>query len=282
MIESSTRKHKFVDMELNGIRLQFSPLLADIDNLTHAFTTRIGGESKAPLDSFNLGRHYQDEDSRQDALKNRQDLCDVLKVNFERLCVPSQVHSANVTWLQEPQCPLNTDGLATSRVDLPLLTQFADCVPILLYDTHSKTIANIHAGWRGTANGIVTKAVELICDRQMSRPDHILAAIGPAIDICCYKIKSDVADPLRQSILNSRKDKSGDLIANAMIIANEDHFHADLKLINAFQLINCGLKAISISNQCTSCSTNIFYSHRATGGKTGRQGAIISLKKPIF
>ncbi|MBI4534414.1 MAG: peptidoglycan editing factor PgeF [Candidatus Melainabacteria bacterium] len=252
---------------IGGLTVTFSPVLLEIPGLTHAFTTRLGGSSEAPLDSFNLGRHWPDDASRQDATANRARLCSVLGLNFGHLVVPGQVHSTNISWVSQPENLPDVDGIATVTPDMPVLLHYADCVPIILFDTYTKALAVLHAGWRGTAGGIATKAVRLISQVLNTTAEHMLAAIGPAIGSCCYPTSLEISNQLVASVNQP----------DGLIAWHNNRPHPDLKALNAMQLIEAGLPKVDIASYCTACQSELFYSHRQSKGLTGRQGAIASL-----
>ena len=271
--ERALQKHQWLKIERNGLVLHQSPLLARYsDLLEHAFTTRLGGQSQEPMSNFNLGRHIDDEQVRQDAMKNRQALCLALNADSERLVVPGQVHSATVVACAEPPengALKNVDAVATNTLNLPVLLHFADCVPVILFDPVEKAIAVIHAGWRGTAAQIAKNGVCELVDKFGVKPANIKAAIGPAISSCCYPTSVEAAGQLSQTVSD----------ASSLILAQPgDQPRPDLKAINAMQLLESGVGEVDVTDLCTACLPELFYSHRQSGGKTGRQGAIAMLK----
>ncbi len=249
-----------------------SPLLDAIDSLQHAFTTRLGAGSAEPLNWFNLGRHWKTDESCEDALRNRRLLCAELGLDADLMTVPSQQHTANIFTLEpETQPGLSLpalDGVATDRESHPVLLHFADCVPVMIYDPKKKALCVMHAGWRGTAGGIVTNGVKLLQSRYGSDPSDIVAAVGPAIGSCCYETGPEVVEQLSTTVGDGR----------ALIVEKNGKPHPDLKAFNAMQLLEAGVKEIDVSAWCTSCHPEIFYSHRQSGGQTGRQGAIAAIK----
>jgi polyphenol oxidase len=273
LVNQALQKNDWPLTQAYGLPLLQSPLLAGIDSLVHAFTTRIGGESDEPLDSFNLGRHWNTEESRIDAIKNRERLCAALGLDAERLTVPGQQHTTNI-YVVETQTASHSqrlpelDGAASDQPGYPVLLHFADCVPIMLYDRRNKVLCVLHAGWKGTAGGIASKGVQLLQQRWDSDPHDIAAAIGPAIGSCCYPTGDDVAAKLSETITESLP----------LMQMRNGKLHPDLKAINAMQLLECQVRDIDVSAWCTACHPEIFYSHRQSSGKTGRQGAIACIK----
>jgi YfiH family protein len=261
-LEIAKQKNRWSLVEIDGLKLIQSPLLMQYPELTHAFTTRFGGESKAPMDWFNLGRHIDDQNARQDAMKNRARLCAALAIDYWRIVVPGQVHSGTVVSAKN-ETFAQVDAIATDEAGVPILLHFADCTPIILYDPSKRALAVVHAGWKGTAASIVKNAIAFLRDNYGSQPENIVAAVGPAIGSCCYPTNSDVAQRLAATVSN----------AEGLIVWAEQP-RPDLRAINAMQLLEGGVLKVDVTDICTACQPEMFYSHRQSGGKTGRQGAI--------
>ena len=138
--------------------------------------------------------------------------------------------------------------------------RFADCTPLIFYDTKQKIGAVSHAGWRGTAASIGVKTVR----KMKSNPEDIIAIIGPAISICCYEVSEEVRDELLKTVKNTSE-----------IYENRN---VDLKNINARQLEEIGVKNIDICPYCTSCNNDLFYSYRKENGTKKRHYAVLKLQ----
>ncbi len=258
---------------VQGIDLLFSPLLKSQESLVHAFTTRKGGQTPSPYQDFNLGTLVGGESGRQDAMKNRENLCQSLTLDNSKIAIAGQVHSANVEILRDPaNLPTlkDVDGLVTAKPSLTMMLHFADCVPVMVYDRNKNVTGIFHAGWRGTASEIVVKGLESMRKEFGCKGEDIVAAVGPAIGPCCYPVGEDAAQKLGSTVNNPES-----LIERR---SQDSTIRPDLKGINARQLFQLGVKDIDICSWCTACSHDIFYSHRASGGTTGRQGALVHLK----
>ena len=268
LAERALQKNEWPLRQVNELTLVLSPLLAGIEGLTHAFTTRLGAASPEPLDWFNLGRHWNTEESRQDAMQNRKILCDALNLDAAKLVVPGQQHTTNIFIADqktEPGQQLQSfDGVLTKVAAQPLLLHFADCVPVMIFDRKQRVLCVMHAGWRGTAGGIVSKGVKLVMEQFGARAGDICAAVGPAIGSCCYETGADVAESLSATVSN----------AKPLIEWKNNKPYPDLKALNAMQLLELGVGDVDVSDWCTACRPDLFYSHRQSGGQTGRQGAL--------
>jgi YfiH family protein len=266
-LERALKKNSWLTSEIGGLTLNQSPLLASQANLVHAFTTRLGGNSPAPVDNFNLGRHLDTDESRADAADNRHRLCQALGLDSKRLAVPGQVHSSIVVIADDKNTYKEVDGIATKEHKRPVLLHFADCVPVIIFDTRTPVLCIVHAGWRGTAGGIAKNGVQLMVEHFGSKPGDIVAAVGPAIGSCCYPTGDEVIKKMTTTVSN----------LNDLVVFKEGVPHPDLKAVNAMQLLESGVAEVDVTDICTACQPELFYSHRQSGGKTGRQGAIGSI-----
>jgi polyphenol oxidase len=266
-LERALKKNSWLTKEIDGLTLNQSPLLAQQPKLIHAFTTRLGGNSPSPVDTFNLGRHLDSDQSRADAVNNRHKLCQALRLDSKRLAVPGQVHSSIVVIADEKSTYKEVDGIATKERNRPILLHFADCVPVIIYDPKSFVLCIVHAGWRGTAGSIAKNGVQLMVEHFGSHASDIIAAVGPAIGSCCYQTGADVATKLAATVSN----------IDDLITYKDGVPYPDLKAVNAMQLLESGVAEVDVTDICTACQPELFYSHRQSGGKTGRQGAIGSI-----
>ncbi len=249
---------------------------AESIEVPHCFTTRLGGVSQGVLSSLNLGCHRGDQPGNVE--KNYQIIADTLGFSMENLVLTSQIHSDIVRCVTKadagkgvdhrnyPQC----DGLVTNDPGVALMVFTADCTPILFYDPVTGAVGAAHAGWRGTAAGIAARTVEAMTAAFGSRPRDIRAAIGPNIGQCCFETDRDVPDAMLQALGRE---------AEPFIRESGEKFHVDLKGLNALWLCRSGVEKIEVSDDCTACQPERFWSHRVTRGERGSQGAIILCKE---
>jgi hypothetical protein len=196
--------------------------------------------------------------------KNRTEFFGSLGLKSSGLAIPLQIHSDSVLKIDSPGEYADCDALITDTTGVALVVTVADCVPILLFDPVQKTIAAVHAGWRGTAKAIVRKAVEKMGTEFNVDPKNLLAYIGPSAGVCCYEVRPDVAV----------------FFKNKVVPYYEEKYFIDLKKENAIQLMDNGVLAgnIEISANCTICDHELFHSHRREGIKAGRMMACICVK----
>jgi polyphenol oxidase len=244
--------------------------LLDREGLSHGIFTRQGGVSPHPWDALNVGGTVGDAPSQ--VAENRRRSFAALDRDPESLYDVWLVHSAEVVCADAPRLPHTqhekADAILTNRQEVTLFMRFADCVPIFLYDPGRKVVGLVHAGWQGTVKGTVRSAVEKMAARYGTKPDEILAGIGPSIAAHHYPVGPEVADQVKQSF---RKDAAGFLIEENGLVK------FDLWAANQHLLQSVGVREIEIAGICTACNLDQWYSHRGENGRTGRFGALIAL-----
>ena len=247
------------------------------DNITtvHGFTTRLGGVSPAPFDSLNLSMHRGDDAANVE--KNFSFLASGLGFDLNKLVMTHQTHTDIVRVVTDrdaqgldhhtyPEC----DALITNTPGVALWVFTADCTPILLHDPVTGAVGAVHAGWRGTASGIVKNTVEAMVNRFGCDPKNIHAAIGPNIGPCCFETDRDVPDAMVAALGEE---------ALSHIRPSGNKYYVNLKTLNALWLHRCGVRSIAISSDCTACQPRRFWSHRKVGKNRGSQGAVIVCKE---
>lgn len=205
-------------------------------------------------------------DLEETAKENRKLLETTLK---GKIHTAKQVHGTHAEIVQPGKYLYeNTDALISNTPGDILLMNFADCVPIILYDLTTNTGAIVHAGWRGTADEIVSKTVQKLNDELNVRSEDIIALIGPSIGKCCFETDEDVFDKLV-------KDKND----TDLYDVKAGRYFPDLKMINYKQLVNSGVRKIDTCNYCTSCMSDVFFSYRKENGICGRHSAVVQIKR---
>ena len=244
--------------------------------MPHCFTTRLGGVSKDHLASLNLGIRRGDDPAN--VAENFRILGDAVGFSTEDLVGTRQVHS-DIVWQvgraqrgtaltldSSPEC----DALITNEPGTGLVIYTADCTPILLHDPVTGAVGAVHAGWKGAAAAIGEKTVQAMVTAYGCNPADIHAAIGPNIGFCHFETDRDVPDALIATYGQA---------AEAYIRPQGAKYYVNLKEINALSLRRAGVRHIEISDSCTMCRPDRFWSHRVTRGIRGTQGAIILCKE---
>lgn len=237
----------------------------------HCFSTRLGGVSTGSLASLNLGMHRGDDPAN--VAENYRRLGTALGFTADDLVLARQTHSdivrrvgradcAGIDHRVYPEC----DALITNEPGVTLMIFTADCTPLLLHDPVTGAVGAAHAGWRGTAKAIGAKTVAAMVREFGCKPENIRAAIGPNIAQCHFETGVDVPE----AMLDTFGDAADPFIRHA-----GEKYYVNLKELNALSLRMAGVKRIEISDACTVCQSDRFWSHRVTRGDRGSQGALI-------
>lgn len=261
----------------DGVTIYRFPSFSALPFVRHGFSTRLGGVSEGIFESMNLSYTRGDEPSR--VRENFGRFCRAVGVEAADAVVSAQEHHTvvyNATaadrgrGVTRERGYTDIDGLLTDEPNVPLITQYADCVPLFFADPVRRVVGTAHAGWRGTAAQMGAVMVERMCRDYGSRREDILAAVGPSIGPCCF----EVDEPVRAAFC--------DAIAWAGECITDDgggKSHIDLWKINRRTLLEAGVKAehITVTDLCTRCHPDVFWSHRATGGQRGSLAGCIAI-----
>lgn len=268
-------KKMFPLIKKNSLEYLQATIFSECDFLIHAFCTRQGGASQDEYAGLNMS--FSEGDEEYKVLQNWGRLADAFSIPLEQFLVVNQVHSDGIFVIKPhgnyfpSRAELNYDAIVTNRTNLAICIKTADCVPVFFADRLKKVIAVVHAGWRSSALGICDKVIRLLQEKYSSSPQDILVAIGPSIGKCCYEVDSIVANSFRQ-----QKNNESFLFPTAGM----NKWMLDLAEANRQQILDCGVpeKNIGTSGFCTSCRQDIFFSHRGSGGITGRQINFMMIK----
>lgn len=257
------------------------PMLEACGIVRHGFSTRLGGVSEEHLSSMNLG--FGRGDREENVRENFRRIAAAIGFAPENLVLSHQTHTTNVRIVTEkdrgsgftrPLPWTDVDGLVTNVPELVLATFYADCVPLFFVDPVKKAIGLSHSGWRGTAGKIGKGTVETMQKAYGSRPQDILAAIGPSICQECYEVSEDVI---------SEFEKAYDARYWDALFYRKENGKYQLSLWKANELVflESGIlpEHISVTDVCTCCNPEVLYSHRASGGMRGNLAAFLELKK---
>jgi YfiH family protein len=296
-----------------GLQILEAPSLARITWLMHGFSTRPGGASELSVDRgvskakkqraaekvLNLG--FTEWDSRERVLENRGKFFAALGAGKMRVVALRQIHSDIVHVVGASDFPQGEDApkgdaLISREPGVLLTIQTADCIPILLADTKQRAAAAIHSGWRGTAQRIAEKTLGRMQMEFGTRPQDVIAALGPGIGGCCYEVGHEVVKEFTAKFSNAREWFTGpvDALENGdndpnwlpwLTMRPPGHAppapraYLDLIAANRAILATAGVtpKNISSSGFCTACRRDLFFSYRREQ-TTGRLMAAIGIR----
>ena len=249
-------------------------LITNGSNVVAGFTTRHEGVSRPPYNSLNLGLNT--DDSIHNVQGNRSILARAFGTSLEQLLTVTQVHGTDILVVDSPNqdvthfFKIECDGIITNQAGIMIGVGIADCVPIILFDPVKRVAAALHAGWKGTAAGIVRKGIAAMADDFGSRTGDIVAAIGPAIGPCCYEVDG----PVHSAFANDKE-----IWNQVSSETSKEKWKLDLAAAVRLQLIDCGLAAekMETSQQCVCCTQELFFSYRRDKGETGRHLGFIML-----
>ncbi len=211
-------------------------------------------------------------------LINKVQVGQVTPVPPDYPCVISlrQVHGKDVVVFDDPldvDTPIAQEGdaLVTSQPNILLVVRTADCVPVLCADIKQKVVAAVHAGWRGAVAGIVHETISVLTRRYGTKEQHLRAAIGPSIGMCCFEVDLPVITPIKENFHFG---------ADVLRPISSTHAMLDLREFVRLQLVDQGIAphAICRSEACTQCNTDRFFSYRREGQVNGTMMSGIMVK----
>ena len=255
------------------------PGLAATGCVRHGFSTREGGVSRGVYRSMDLSYTRGDDKAAVD--ENFRRFCAGIGIDPASLVSTQQTHTTRVIRVTEkdrgngitkPQAYADVDGLVTNVPGLPLITYHADCVPLFFVDPARKAIGLAHSGWKGTAGRIGEETVKVMGREFGSRPEDMVAAVGPSICRKCYEVSKDVyaafADRFSPEDMEAVFDRKDD-----------GKYQLDLWEANRRVLMEAGIRPenISVTGFCTHCHPDLLWSHRALGNARGSLAAFLCL-----
>lgn len=242
------------------------------------FTSRLGGISTGSYRQLNLGLHTGDQ--REAVLVNRRLIAEALGFDYRDFVAGEQIHSNQIAQVNQEDRGRGAlsyqdsipgvDALITCQKNLPLLSFYADCVPVLLADPLKGVVGLVHAGWKGTLQRIVEKTVSKMEEFYHCSPKDIIAAIGPAISGDHYQVDQRIITQFCSSFQNWQEFSTA---------SGKESYRLNLPLANQLQLLEKGIpfSQIIMSDLCTLQDNHSFFSYRRDGGVTGRMASIISI-----
>ena len=254
------------------------PLLDACGMVKHCFTTRGGGVSKGMFESLNLS--FTRGDDEADVQENYARVASFFGTDKTHFVCSDQTHTTNVRrvgkadagyGVTRPRPYKDVDGLVTDEPGIILSTFYADCVPLFFVDPVHRAIGLSHSGWRGTVGRMGAETL-LAMEREFhTRPEDVLAAVGPSICQDCYEVSADVADAFYKEFPGHEKE--------ILLDKGNGKYQLDLWKTNEIILREAGIakEHLAVTNICTCCNSQLLFSHRARHGKRGNLGAFMQI-----
>ena len=271
----------FEKREKNGVTWLSATPFEKMEGIVQGFSTRLGGVSTEHLSSMNLS--FSRGDQEENVRENFRRIADAIGFTPEDLVFSDQTHTTNIRVVTEadrgkgftkPLDYTDVDGLITDVPGLVLATFYADCVPLYFVDPIRKAVGLSHSGWRGTVHKIGKITVQAMADQYGSRPEDIVAIIGPSICQDCYEVSEDV-------ILEFQKYYREDCQSELYYRKENGKYQLNLWRANEIVMEEAGIlpENIHTTQLCTCCNPELLYSHRASKGKRGNLAAFLGLKR---
>ena len=262
-------------LERTGLRLITADNLSAEPAIAHGFSTRLGGVSPAPYDSLNMSLTRDDE--KANVRRNYRIFCEAFGLDHSSLVLVNHEHGANVVrvdsrdrgrGLEREALPF-CDGLITDDPKVTLVTLHADCSCVYLYDAEHKAIGLAHAGWKGTFKRVAQRLAERMGECFASRPEKLLAAIGPCICFDCFEVDAAIGEDFAREFD----------FAGIQKIGKPGKAYVDIEAALLIQLLDAGLRAENISamHLCTFERSDLFFSYRRDKTMTGAMIGFLKL-----
>ena len=274
--------HIFNEVEKETPYLEY-PLFQKTGIVKSAFSTRLGGVSEGYYSSLNLSFDRGDDPVK--VSENFKRIGASMGVDVEDMVLSKQTHTTNVRVVTEEDKGkgvmrdrdyTDVDGMITNVPGICLVTSYADCVPLYFVDPVKKAIGLSHSGWRGTVGKIGKNTVQLMQENFGSKPEDLLAAVGPSVCMDCYEVSEDVIGQFKEAFESKYWQE---------LFYKKENGKYQLNLWKANELIflESGIlpEHMAITNVCTHCNSKILYSHRTMGNNRGNLCAFLALKQEV-
>jgi len=261
----------------SGVKFYTFPQLEALGFIKHGFSTRFGGVSEGQYRWMNLSFSSGDEEGK--VLRNFQIFAEALAVDPDSMVLSDQDHGVNIRRVEKGDRGKgivknkdyqSVDGLVTMERGITLVTQHADCVPLFFADAKNKVVAMAHSGWRGTWGEIGKKTVIRMKEEFDSKTEDLYVGIGPSIGPCCFEVESDVLEKLREVTAWTEED---------VVVQGKGKYRVNLWQLNKRMLMSFGVPEdqIFVTDLCTQCHPEVFFSHRVYGNQRGSLAGMISI-----
>lgn len=266
--------------EAAGVPYLSFPALEALGMVKNGFSTRLGGVSQGNFASMNFSASRGD--SPEAVLENFTRMAGALGVDRDRMAVSWQTHTTNVRRITEedagkgvirPRDYRDVDGLITDVPGITLVTLYADCVPLYFADPVRRAVGLSHSGWRGTVKRMGAVTIRRMAEEFGSRPEDLVACIGPSICAGCFEVGEEVAAAFMEEFPSEAPE------ALCPINPRTGKHHVDLWLANRLVLREAGIleENIHVTSLCTRCNPKLLFSHRAAGERRGNLAAFLGL-----
>ena len=263
--------------EEKGVGIIRSRRLTAEAGLSHGFTTRLGGVSKPPFDTLNLGTSR--DEPMENILTNYKRLCSAYGLDYNELALVNHEHGARILKLTREDCgrgiyrePLEfSDGLVTNDLRVTLVTCHADCSGFFLYDKKTRSIGLAHAGWKGMFKRVGQRLTERLYTEYGAQPKDLIAVIAPCICEKCFEVETGIAEDFSKEFDCPDIYTLGEKPGKAYV---------SLRAAAVIQLTDAGVNKenISIMDNCTMEERELFYSYRRDGKGTGSMASFLRLE----
>lgn len=273
-----------IHMNKNGVQyLQFRILLEYKNIIEHVYPLGLNFDFRA--DKVNKENLTKEQEEKE--LQSYKKVCKTLEINYQNIIRGNQEHTDNIQIVNEKinknnvdiniEKYNNTDGLVTNKRDFILSTTNADCILMMFFDPRTKTIANIHSGWKGTVQRISTKTVKKMEREFDCKTEDIICCICPSIRKCHFEVDKDVMEIFKKQFQDLGSTNLEHIIEKQEI---QEKWNIDTVLINKIILERVGLKRENIidSGICSVCNSDLIHSYRVEKQGYGKSTALITLK----
>lgn len=277
--EGCASKDRIHIRKQNGVVYLTFPILERLEGITHAFSTRLGGVSTGDVGTLNLS--FSREPGQENVRENHRRLAAAAGYPAERMVFSRQTHTTNIRVVTEADCGKgylsepdydDMDGLVTNVPGIPLVTFYADCVPLFIVDPVHRAIGCSHSGWRGTAANIGKETLEVMKREYGTDPREVYAAIGPSICQECYEVSRDVIE----QFCSAYPERLWPLLFYPV---SGEKYQLNLWEACRQNFLAAGMSPehIGMPDICTCCNPEFLFSHRASHGRRGNLAAVLML-----
>lgn len=266
--------------EKGGVYYLSFPILENSGLVKHGFSTRFGGVSEGCYSTMNFS--FSRGDEKEHVLENYRRIANALGVDENRMVLSHQTHTTNVRVVTAEDAGKgvikerdyrDVDGLITNVPGITLVTFYADCVPLYFLDPVHKAIGLSHSGWRGTVKRMGQVTIEAMGRNYGTKPEDVIACIGPSICQDCYEIGEEVAEEFKTGFDPGYWEE-------LLLDKKNGKYQLDLWRANELIFLEAGIRPehIQITDICTHCNPDALFSHRSAGDGRGNLAGFLCLK----